>query len=57
MNRCKRDDGYECPSCGARQDEDCPYEDLSTNLLVTPAIGGVEGATCDAAEGICESCQ
>lgn len=50
MSDCPRDatESTDCPTCGARTDEDCPLTDLTEGLLTTPAVGAVQGAACEA---------
>lgn len=57
MTRCFRPpEGEGDCACAARFGEDCPYEDLSPELSVTPVPVAPAGA-CDLDDDTCESCQ
>jgi hypothetical protein len=45
-----------CAQCGARDDEDCPYESLTEGLKQTPRAE-VRGGDCSGEDGVCETCQ
>ena len=45
-----------CAHCGARENEDCPYETMTEGLTERPKVQ-VQGGDCSGEDGICESCQ
>ena len=47
----------ECYACGARGDEDCPYDSLTPGLSEATSKPAVIGGDCSGEDGVCESCQ
>lgn len=45
-----------CAHCGARENEDCPYESMTEGLTERPKVQ-VQGGDCSGEDGVCDSCQ
>jgi hypothetical protein len=56
---CGREQSTECPTCGARIGEECPYDSGSIKDLLDlqKAVSAGQAASCNPDDGVCEACQ